>query len=74
MIVNLSRYGRMFLLNLINKTWKTGKLLKNWKKATVIPILKTDKLKEKVNSYRPISLTICIGKIAERMTNSRIYW
>ena len=74
MIVNLSGYGRMFLLNLINKTWKNGKLPKSWKKATVIPILKKDKPKEKVNSYRPISLTSCIGKIAERMINSRIYW
>ena len=74
MLVQLSKQGKKFLLNLINKTWRTGKLPKIWKTATVIPILKKDKPKEKLNSYRPISLTSCIGKIAERMINSRMYW
>ena len=74
MMVQLSNYGKEYLLNLVNKTWKTGKLPEIWKTATVIPILKNGKPKEDPSSYRPISLTSCICKVAERMINARLYW
>ena len=37
------------------------------------PILKKGKPADKPHSYRPISLTSCLGKVAERMINSRLY-
>ena len=74
MLVQLSSYGKEYLLKLVNKTWKTGKLPEIWKTATVIPILKNGKPKEDPSSYRPISLTSCICKVAERMINARLYW
>ena len=74
MLVQLSSFGKKILLKLINRTWKAGKLPKSWKTAHIIPIPKKDKPKEKVTSYRPISLTSCIGKLAERMINTRLYW
>ena len=74
MLVQLGKNGKKVLLKLINKTWKSGKLPKSWKTAHIIPVLKKDKPKTKLNSYRPISLTSCIGKLAERMINQRLYW
>ena len=40
----------------------------------VVPVLKKDKPPDDVKSYRPISLMSCIGKVAERMVNHRLYW
>ena len=74
MLMQLGDAGRGILLNIINKTWETGTLPQIWKNANIIPILKKDKPKSKVSSYRPISLTSCICKVAERMINRRLYW
>ena len=39
-----------------------------------MPILKKGKNPAEARSFRPISLTSCIGKIAERLINRRLYW
>ena len=39
-----------------------------------IPLLKKNKPKSAPSSYRPISLTLCIGKLVERMLNERLNW
>ena len=62
----------MILLHYLNMTWKAEKLTTAWKNAIIKPILKKGKPKEDVKSYRPIS--ICLGKVAERMVNERLYW
>ena len=62
------------LLRLINITWKTGQLPKDWKTAVLIPLLKKNKPKSAPSRYRPISLTSCIGKLVERMINERLNW
>ena len=74
MLVQLGDYGRGMLLKIINRTWESGQLPHAWKTATIMPILKKGKPKSKVDSYRPISLTSCISKVAERMINQRLYW
>ena len=74
MIKNLGQVGKQTLLDIINQTWKKGQLPKMWKNAYVVPILKKDKDPRNPESYRPISLTSCIGKVAERMVNRRLYW
>ena len=74
MLVQLGDYGRGMLLKIINRTWESGQLPHAWKTATIMPILKKGKPKSKVDSYRPISLTSCICKVAERMINQRLYW
>ena len=38
------------------------------------PILKKGKDKTKAESYRPISLTSCLGKLMESMVNARLMW
>ena len=74
MILHLGPVGKSTLLNFINKTWQSGVLPKSWKSAIVRPILKKGKPEDDLKSFRPISLTSNIGKLAERMLNNRLYW
>ena len=74
MITNLGTVSKSVLLAFINKTWREGKLPKGWLIAHIKPILKKGKPAQEPKSYRPISLTSCIGKLAERMINTRLYW
>jgi hypothetical protein len=57
-----------------NKTWSDGKIPTEWRKANIISILKKNKQPNDVSSYRHISLTSSLGKVAERMINTRFYW
>ena len=45
-----------------------------WREAIVIPILKRGKNKSKAESYQPISLTRCVGKLMECLINTRLMW
>ena len=74
MLKLLDSNGRKAILFLINLTWRTGDIPKMWRNAILTPILKKGKPQDDFNSYRPISITSCLGKLAERMVNSRLYW
>ena len=74
MLTHLGNKGKKIILYVINETWRKGELPKAWKLADIKPLLKKGKPAEEVSSYRPISLTSCLGKIAERMANARLYW
>ena len=74
MIINIGRNGMAVLLRLINITWKTGQLPKDWKTAVLIPLLKKNTPKSAPSSYRPISLTSSIGTLVDRMINERLNW
>ena len=73
MICNLGPKAKSQLLALINKTWQDGHIPSQWRTAKITPILKSGKPAGQPSSYRPISLTSCLGKIAERMVNNRLY-
>ena len=73
MIRHLGPLAKFTILQLINKTWKSGQLPKSWKTANITPTLKKGKPAGNPKSYRPISLTSCLGKVAERMVNTRLY-
>merc|ERR1711923_350051 len=45
-----------------------------WRTAIITPILKKGKDPSSPKSYRPISLTSCLGKLAEKMVNTRLYY
>ena len=60
------------LLQLYNQSFHTGVIPQNWKLGIVIPILKPDKPKEKVTSYRPITLLNTMGKLLERIIKRRM--
>ena len=56
------------------KILETGIVPSLWKKAIVVPILKTGKDPKSTASYRPISLTSAMGKFMERIINTRLNW
>ena len=62
----------LFLLSVIDASIFTGYLPTAWKHAHWLPILKPTKPADDSGSYRPISLTSVISKVAERIMDSRI--
>ena len=73
MICNLGSKAKSQFLDLVNKSWQEGQIPSQWRTANITPILKKGKPAGLPSSYRPISLTSCLGKIAERMVNNRLY-
>ena len=47
---------------------------KIWKETIVIPIQKPFKDNTNAKNHRPITLSSCVGKILERMVNTRLIW
>ena len=45
-----------------------------WKEAIVVPVLKKGKDKTRAGSYLPVSLTCFMGKVTERLINTRRMW
>ena len=74
MISHMGPVAKQKLLAFINRTWKEGNLPSSWRTARITPLLKKGKPAGLPQSYRPISLTSCLGKIAERMVNHRLYY
>ena len=72
MILHLGRKKK--LLQLFNDGWRTGTVPQVWREAIMIPILKRSKHKSKAESYRPIGLTSCVGKLMECLINTRFMW
>jgi Endonuclease-reverse transcriptase/Reverse transcriptase (RNA-dependent DNA polymerase) len=60
-----------YLEVIINLTFRTGKLPKDWKESLVVPIFKGGE-RGKLTNYRPVSLTSAICKIVERVIDGRI--
>ena len=60
------------LLRLVNLSWSTAAVPSIWRRANIIPIPKAGKDPQEVSSYRPISLTSHVAKLAERMVGARL--
>lgn len=74
MIKNLPITAKRYIQKIFNQIFDDGKYPKKWKLSLIIPILKQGKDSSQPNSYRPISLTCCIGKVLERIINNRLQW
>ncbi|KAI9557303.1 pol [Daphnia sinensis] len=74
MIANLSPNNKANVIHLFNPLYIHGVVPELWKTAIVIPILKPGQLQDEISSYRPISLTSCLGKICERIATNRLSW
>jgi hypothetical protein len=72
MIVNLSRLNSDRLRNLVNESIQKGKVPAAWKFGILVPIPKPGKDTSKLESYRPISLLSCFGKLADRIVTNRL--
>ena len=62
------------LLTLFNSLWERGIYPDAWRDAIIIPLLKAGKSGLEPLHYRPIALTSSLGKLMERMVNSRLSW
>jgi hypothetical protein len=60
------------LFSLISESLNWGVLPQSWKHAWIVPLLKPRKNATEVSSYRPVSLTSVISKVAERVIDSRL--
>lgn len=73
-IKNLDESAQKMFLNILNLLWHCKCIPQSWKTQCVIPILKPDKPSELASSYRPISLSSCLGKLFENMIKNRLDW
>lgn len=62
----------LVLLKLFNLLWQNNIVPEQWKTDCLIPILKPNKQKSQPDSYRPIALTSCAGKIFEQLLKQRL--
>lgn len=62
----------LVLTYLFRLSISTSKLPKIWKSAYVTPVYKRKGDRSSPSSYRPISLTSCIGKTLESIVNNRL--
>ncbi|NWT63551.1 RTJK polymerase, partial [Erythrocercus mccallii] len=51
---------------IFERSWRTGEVPEDWRKANVVPIFKKGK-KEDPGNYRPVSLTSIPGKVMEQL-------
>ena len=70
MLTHLGNKATCKLQELFNHSWATVTLPQTWREATMIPILKKGIDPKQAASYRPISLTSCVGKTMERVVNA----
>ena len=61
------------LHHLFNISIEIGYIPEIWKSAQLCMIYKENKPKDRVESYRPISLISCVGKILEKILTNRLY-
>ena len=73
-LLHLGSAAKKKLLQLINDNWRTGTVPQMWNKAIMAPMHKKGKDKTKTDSFHPISLNSCMGKLTERLINTRLTW
>ena len=71
-IKHLGPNAKQFLLYLYNRCWEGEGIPTKWRTAIIKPLLKGGKDPKLTVSYRPISLTSCVGKLLEKMVADRM--
>lgn len=59
-------------LNILNLLWQSNLIPREWKIDCLVPILKSEKDPNSADSYRPITLSSCVGKIFEQLLKQRL--
>ncbi|KNH06188.1 Tbingi protein [Perkinsela sp. CCAP 1560/4] len=71
-LVHLPKVERTALLRTFNRSLSRGMVPREWRRATIVPLLKPGKPAGRVESYRPITLTSTIAKLMERILHGRL--
>ena len=74
MLKHMGPKAKSKLIGLYNNIWKEGIVPEKWREAVMVPMYKKGKERSKTTSYRPISLTSCVGKLMERLIYSLLVW
>ena len=74
LLQHLRPSAKQILLQIYNASWDSASAPQAWREATMVPIHKKGKDGTKADNYRPISLTSCVGKLMERLINTRLTW
>ena len=74
MLDNLSPENKVNLRHLFNLSLSYSFVPEDWKKAVIIPWLKSGKPTTDRSSYRPVALTSCLCKAMERIISNRLHW
>ena len=75
MLRRCSSEAKLALLAMCNASWERAEIPEAWRLATIVPLLKTGKTPAEIGSYRPVSLTSCLCKTAERLVQRRLqHW
>ena len=72
MIKNLGPKALQMLLHIYRRCWRGEGLPTKWREATIKTLLKDGKDPKDPTSYRPISLTSCLGKVLEKIVANRL--
>lgn len=72
LLKKLSSISLEKFLSLLNLLWDNNYIPHEWKVDCLVPILKPNKPELCPDSYRPIALTSCIGKIFEQLIKQRL--
>jgi len=64
--------SQKFLLAIMNKIFNTGQYPSQWLSGIVLSFQKPGKPPTTEENHRPISLTSCVGKLMEKIINSRL--
>src|SRR6267154_332344 len=73
-LINSPYNSKMYLLQFFNLSWAQGMIPNKLKHSIIKPILKPNKNKSDISSYRPISLTSTLSKIMEKIIANRLSW
>ena len=72
MVKHLGKKARLMLLHIYNRCWAGEELPATWRTALIKTLLKEGKDPKDTASYRPISLTSCMGKLLEKIVADRL--
>lgn len=71
-LINAKQEFKQIILNLIDKTVEQNYIPQAWKIATITLIPKKTGKSKNPKDYRPISVTSCLGKLAEKLIRTRL--
>ena len=72
MLKHMHSSASIFLFKILNQIWLQNVSPDTWRNAMVLSFVKPHNPPTLVTSYKPISLTSCVGKLLEKIVNIRL--